>query len=174
MKLNPLVAAAFATLPSAFAQSDPLIVVEDLGGDSALPYYAALNLQPRAGVAPRPIEIPRPPVDRFSEADMLPVRSIRLSPGTVQRRVIEAPGLMPFFIVGDDERSRAWLRQRAPRLRELDAMGLVVNIDSVESLSALRALAPGLPLAPVPGDDVAERLGLRHYPVLITATGIEQ
>jgi hypothetical protein len=26
----------------------------------------------------------------------------------------------------------------------------------------------------VAGDDLAERLGLRHYPALITATGIEQ
>nr|MBF3175129.1 DUF2859 domain-containing protein [Pseudomonas aeruginosa] len=29
-------------------------------------------------------------------------------------------------------------------------------------------------LAPASGDDLAQRLGLRHYPVLITATGIEQ
>ncbi|MCR3827559.1 MULTISPECIES: DUF2859 domain-containing protein, partial [Pseudomonadota] len=26
----------------------------------------------------------------------------------------------------------------------------------------------------VAGDDLADRLGLRHYPALITATGIEQ
>ena len=90
------------------------------------------------------------------------------------RRVIEAPGLPPLFLVGDDERSRAWLRQRSPRLHELDAVGLVVNITSVESLAALRALVPGLSLSPVAGDDLAERLGLHHYPVLITATGIEQ
>jgi integrating conjugative element protein (TIGR03765 family) len=38
----------------------------------------------------------------------------------------------------------------------------------------LRRLAPGLTLAPASGDDFAQRLGLRHYPVLITATGIEQ
>ncbi|MGS8281918.1 DUF2859 domain-containing protein, partial [Pseudomonas aeruginosa] len=38
----------------------------------------------------------------------------------------------------------------------------------------LRALVPGVPLAHVSGDDLAERLGLRHYPALITATGIEQ
>ena len=41
-------------------------------------------------------------------------------------------------------------------------------------LARLRALAPGLPLAPVASDDLADRLGLRHYPALITATGIEQ
>lgn len=175
MKALPILAACLSLpwLP-VIAQADALIVVEDRGGASALPYYEALNLQPRAGVSAPRIEIPRPPAEAFNEASMLPVRSLRLSPGDVTRRVIEAPGLPPFFLVGGDERSRAWLQQRALRLRELGAVGLVVNIASAESLAALRALVPGLPLSPVAGDDLAERLGLRHYPVLITATGIEQ
>lgn len=156
------------------AQADALIIVDDRGGASALPYYEALNLQPRAGVSAPRIEIPRPPAGRVNEASMLPVRSTRLSPGVVARRVLEAPGLPPFFLVGDDQRSRAWLQQRALRLRELGAVGLVVNINSAESLAKLRALVPGLLLSPVAGDDLAERLGLRHYPVLITATGLEQ
>ena len=29
-------------------------------------------------------------------------------------------------------------------------------------------------LSPASGDDLAQRLGLRHYPVLITSTGVEQ
>ncbi|MFI8746570.1 integrating conjugative element protein [Pseudomonas sp. NPDC077186] len=156
------------------AQADALIIVDDRGGASALPYYEALNLQPRAEVSAPRIEMPRPPAGVVNEASMLPVRSVRLSPGKVARRTIEAPGLPAFFLVGDDQRSRAWLRQRAPRLRELGAVGLVVNISSAESLDALRALVPGLRLSPVAGDDLAERLGLRHYPVLITATGLEQ
>lgn len=156
------------------AQADVLIVIEDRGGASALPYYEALNLQPRAGVSAPRIEVPHPPAGMLNEASMLPVRSLRLSPGEVARRVIEAPGLPPFFLVGDDQRSHAWLQQRAPRLRELGAVGLVVSVSSAESLKALRALVPGLPLSPVAGDDLAERLGLRHYPVLITATGLEQ
>ena len=59
-------------------------------------------------------------------------------------------------------------------LRQRGAVGLVVNVETVQGLARLRALVPGVPLAPVVGDDLAERLGLRHYPVLITATGIEQ
>ncbi len=156
------------------AQADTLTVVADHGGTSALPYYEALNLQPRAGVTSPRIEIPRPTAKPFDETDMLPVRSMRLSPGDVARRVIEAPGLPPFFLVGDDERSRTWLRRRSLRLHELHAVGLVVNVTSAEALAALRALVPGLSLSPVAGDDLAERLGLHHYPVLITATGLEQ
>ena len=101
-------------------------------------------------------------------------RSASLSPGDVTRRVIHAPGLTPLFLVGDDDRSRAWLRQRAQALRDLGAVGLVVQVESPQALAALRALAPGLTLAPVSGDELAQRLGLRHYPVLVTATGIEQ
>ena len=105
---------------------------------------------------------------------MLPVRSARLTPGTVARRVIEAPGLQPFFLVGDDAASHAWLRQNADALRERNAWGLVVNVETSQALAQLRALAPGLNLSPVSADELAERLGLRHYPVLVTATGIEQ
>lgn len=160
---------SFATL----AQSPPLVVVEDRGGASALPYYEALNLQPRADRPPPRIELPRVPNHAFDEADMLPVRSVRLSPGDVARRVIQAPGLRPLFLIGDDDRSRAWLRQRRAALTELRAVGMVVNVATPEALAALRKLVPGITLAPASGDDVAQRLGVRHYPVLITATGIE-
>ncbi|KSQ24951.1 integrating conjugative element protein [Pseudomonas aeruginosa] len=165
---------ALAATQAALAQSYALIVVEDRGGTSALPYYEALKLQLRTGMRSPRIELPRARAEPFSEADMLPVRSSRLSPGDVARRTIKTPGMPPFFLIGDDLRSREWLRQRAPRLRELNAMGLVVNVDSAAALAALRALAPELSLSPTPGDDLARRLRLRHYPVLITATGIEQ
>lgn len=158
---------------TASAQSGPLIVVEDRGGASALPYYEALDLQPRADQPSPRIDVPLPP-HGGSEADMLPVRSARLSPGAVSARVIQFPGLRPLFLIGDDERSQTWLRERAPVLRELNAVGLVVNIASIKTLTSLRRLAAGLILVPVPGGDLAERLGLHHYPVLITATDIEQ
>lgn len=164
-----------AGLPLASLAGEPLIVVEDRGGASALPYYEALNLQPRGNAPARPpIPTPQVPATPADETAMLPVRSAKLTPGTVARRVIEAPGLQPFVVVGDDETSRAWLHRQAAALRERGAVGLVVNVETVQGLARLRALVPGVPLAPVSGDDLAERLGLRHYPVLVTATGIEQ
>ena len=159
-----------------FAQtaSAPLIVVEDRGGDSALPYYQSLNPQPDQATPPAPMPAPRVGNAADAEAAMLPVRSTQLSPGEVQHRVIRAPGLMPLFLVGDDERSRAWLHQRQAALRELGAVGLVVHVESAAALAELRRLAVGLNLSPASGDDLAQRLGLRHYPVLITPTGVEQ
>ena len=160
--------------PCCVVLAQPLVVVEDAGGVSALPYYRALNLQANRNTPPpAPLEAPAPPTP-YSEADLLPVRSTLLTPGTVERRVIEAPGLHPLFLVGDDERSRQWLGQRGDVLRELGAIGLVVNVDSPSALDELRRSAPGLVLSPVSADDLARRLGIRHYPVLITATGIEQ
>ncbi|ABI58387.1 integrating conjugative element protein [Nitrosomonas eutropha] len=164
-----------ATPLSALQAAEPLIVVEDRGGVSALPYYEALNLQPRtSGIQRPPVPIPQLPSTIDGEAQMLPVRSAKLTPGAVVRRVIEAPGLQPFFLIGDDETSHAWLRRHAASLHERNAAGLVVNVETMQGLERLRTLAPGLQLWPVSADDLAERLGLHHYPALITATGIEQ
>ena len=153
--------------------SAPLIVVEDRGGDSALPYYRPLNPQPDQATPPAPMPAPRVRNAADAEAAMLPVRSMRLTPGDEPRRVIRAPGLTPLFLIGDDDRSRAWLQRRGKDLQALRAVGLVVNVATPEALAALRRLAPGLMLSPASGDELAQRLGLKHYPVLITATGIE-
>ena len=183
--MNRILPAAAAALLAAVAHAQdrsaankavtpPLIVVEDKGGASALPYYRALNpqdAQPGQTTMPQPAPRIGGPAD--AEAAMLPVRSARLSPGDEPRRVVRAPGLTPLFLVGDDDRSRAWLKQRRAELQALRAVGLVVNVATPEALAALRRLAPDLMLSPASGDDLAHRLGIKHYPVLITATGIE-
>jgi len=164
---------------SAFSADTALTVVRDVGGVSALPYYEGLHLRaqddsrkppPLRGGSPALAE----PQRGFTESALLPVVSHRLSPGHVIARHLHAPGLTPMFLVGDDAPSRAWLRTHAEKLRALHAVGLVVNVASTDALASLRALVPGLTVAPASGDDLAQRLRLEHYPVLITATGIEQ
>lgn len=62
-----------AGLPLASLAGEPLIVVEDRGGASALPYYEALNLQPRTNAPARPpIPTPQVPATPADEAAMLP------------------------------------------------------------------------------------------------------
>ena len=114
------------------------------------------------------------PTAPYNEAALLPIRSPSLRPGPVEPRAISLPGITALFLIGDDPRSHIWLQQRLPDLQRLGAAGLVVNVESATSLQALRERAPGLSLTPVPGDDLAARLGLSRYPVLITATAIEQ
>lgn len=155
------------------APAQDLIVVGDDGGVSALPYYRALNLLPDTPTATTPAA-PATPHTPYREGDLLPVHSTRPTPGRVTPRTLRAPGLSPFFLIGDDAPSRAWLHARGDTLRTLNAVGLVVNVGSAQALAALRRDAPGLTLVPASGDDVATRLNLSHYPVLVTATGIEQ
>lgn len=161
------------TLAIPLAAQGELIVVEDRGGVSALPYYQALNLLPESNDSPL-VTLPPIRITPYSEADMLPVKSEKLTPGPVTARVLSAPGLQPLFLIGDDPTSRQWLVQRGDALRELNAVGLVVNVENAPALEQLRDLATGLQIAPTSGDQLGELLGLSHYPVLITATGLEQ
>ena len=115
-----------------------------------------------------------PPAIAYDEAALLPIRSPSLRPGPMEPRVNNLPGITALFLIGDDPLSHAWLQQRLPDLQRIGAAGLVVNVESAAALQALRDRAPGLSLTPAPGDDLAQRLGLNRYPVLITATAIEQ
>ena len=176
---TPLCAVIALTGASAFASEPPLTIVRDVGGVSALAYYEGMHLRAQDdshGPPPPARELPAPkkPQPRFTESALLPVVSHRLTPGNVVARPLRAPGLTPMFLVGDDAQSRTWLRTHAENLRTLHAVGLVVNVASSEALASLRALVPGLTLVPASGDDLAQRLKLQHYPVLVTATGIEQ
>ncbi len=105
---------------------------------------------------------------------VLPVRSAHLSPGAVPPRVLSLPGMTPLFLIGQDTSSLEWLSRHAQALQELDANGLAVEVDDVQALRRIQTTAPGLNIWPVSGDDIAERLELDHYPVLITPTGLEQ
>ena len=156
---------ASLVLPANAAQQAALTVVEDRGGSSALPYYQ--DIEPEATRAP-------PVVTGVQAGGAFPVVTPELSPGPVQERVINAAGLQPMFIIGDDPTSQAWLHQKLQALQGLQAVGLAVNVSSVARLQEIRRWAPGLQVMPVPASDIAGRLGLQHYPVLITATTLQQ
>jgi integrating conjugative element protein (TIGR03765 family) len=126
------------------------------------------------GTSTAETNVPRYADARYSEEDFLPVLSKALTPGTVKPRALDAAGLPSFFLVGDDPLSKSWLKQRQTRLAALNAVGLVVNVQSKAALEHLRQIAPGLTLSPVSADDLGQRLKLQHYPVLITADRLEQ
>ncbi len=114
-------------------------------------------------------------LSRFAdEVWILPVRSSHLSPGQITSRALNMPGLRPFFLVGEDPHSLAWLRQRATELQEMGAAGLAVEVTDTEALVRIRAAAPGITILPVNGNDIATRLQIEHYPALITSTSLEQ
>lgn len=171
MKRIPLTCYCILLL-APFAQAD-LSVVGDFPDDVTQSYVIAKGL---------PINN-RVQSDRAMHADLstvtdetwiLPVRSAQLSPGPITPRTLNMPGLQPFFLVGYDPQSLTWLRQRAAGLRDLGAAGLAVEVADTESLARIRAAAPGLTILPVSGNEIAIRLQIEHYPVLITATALEQ
>lgn len=109
----------------------------------------------------------------LDERRLLPVVTHSMTPGSVSPRALSLPGMTPLFLVGDDPHSRRWLIDNRQRLVRLHAAGLVVNVKTMEGLQALRRLAPGLTLIPASADDIARRLSLSHYPVLLTEQGLE-
>jgi integrating conjugative element protein (TIGR03765 family) len=172
-------------LPLAHAQSTvnrppglpQLIVVADHGGIPARPYFVAINgagVDESDGYSTQQ-GIPPHPTQRYGERDMLPIETERLTPGRVAPRGLNLPGgFTPLFLVGDDALSRQWLAERGDILRDMNAVGLVIQVQDEQALQSLREAAGGLELRPVSGDGLADRLGLRHYPVLISQRGIEQ
>jgi len=153
----------FAGAALAAPGSATLIVVRDVGGVSALPYYAPLSVDAQVA-QPVPGEAPATSLDPF------PVHSSQLSPGPVVPRPLDIAGFAPIFLIGDDAFSRRWLSEQAPRLRDLHATGFVVEVLSRSAFESLQRLAPGIPLSPASGDDLAQRLKIEHYPVLMTGT----
>ncbi|MFA0921905.1 integrating conjugative element protein, partial [Pseudomonas tremae] len=141
-------------LPLMICQAAELTVVEDKGGDSALPYYRSLNPEPSSSVS-NDLTSQLDPV----AAQGLPVRTTRMTPGTVQGRIINAPGLQPLFLIGDDETSRRWLQERGAVLKQMQAVGLVVNVATQERLAVVRSWLPDALVSPASGDELSQRLG---------------
>lgn len=150
-----------------------LRVAEGLRESSSRHNYRTLSLS-AAETSMNVIPLPPVRMNPYSESDMLPVRSERLSPGKVENRVSNNPGLTPIFLVGDDDLSRRWLTSRKGVLQQLKAVGLVVNVHQLNALTKLREIGDGLDMVAASADELAERLGIQHYPLLITANGIEQ
>ena len=149
-----------------------LNVIADIGGEDASPYFEGIN---RQGDAAAPPVMQQAPVSADEvEVAVLPVTTPELTPGVVAARPLQLPGIGALFIVGDDDASRLWLQANAEQLKSRHAAGLVVNVSNLPALQALRELAPGVPMAPASGSELARRLQLSNYPVLITDTGLFQ
>ncbi len=171
MKLIPLTC-YFILLLAPFVQPE-LTVAEDQSDDFTRPHFQVSK--PPINNMIQPDRAMHADLSTFAdEAWILPIRSSHLSPGQITSRALNMPGLRPFFLVGADLQSLAWLRQRAAELQEMGAAGLAVEVADTEALARIRAAAPGATILPVNGNDIATRLQIEHYPVLITATSLEQ
>ncbi|MCA1178337.1 MULTISPECIES: integrating conjugative element protein [unclassified Pantoea] len=159
-----MLAGAIAAWP--FLSHAELNVIADLGGKSAAPFYEGINAEPQSqqqSIQPD-----------YSEGSVLPVATPELTPGMVEPRALKLPGIGALFVIGEDGQSQEWLSRNAELLSRRGAVGMVVNVSSSASLQQLRQIATNLQLAPVSGSDLARRLKLEHYPVLITEHSLSQ
>ncbi len=116
----------------------------------------------------------KPPLGAADPKAWLPIQSPGLTPGVVKARAHDRPFARPFFLIGSDIRSRQWLQDHRDQLKEIGAVGMLVQADTLEDLQATANLSGGLSIMPASASDIAKALGVSHYPVLITSKGIEQ
>ncbi len=108
-------------------------------------------------------------------AGRLPLMPSLLSPGAVKARRLSLPqAKTPLFLLGSDKRSIAWLRQNKTQLMELGAKGYLVQAKTLGDVKKVSTVGKGLRISLASGDPFAERLGIKHYPVLISKGAIEQ
>ena len=96
---------------------------------------------------------------------LLPIRSAGLTPGKISARAHPVPFARAFFLIGSDAFSKRWLKNHRTALKQMGAVGMLVEASSIEDLRAIAELADGLPIIPASGSDIAKTLGIRHYPV---------
>ncbi len=115
-------------------------------------------------------------------SNLLPIRSLELTPGALIASTASPATLnrlalghaRPFFLVGSDVLSQRWLIARRAELLHLGAVGMLIQAEIEMDVRRMAELAQGLPMTLGSATDIAKALGIDHYPVLISSSGIEQ
>jgi len=149
-----------------------LTVIYDSG--DTWPIAPFLDAFESTETTPQPRAIQSPQLGAADLESLLPIRSPGLMPGPVQPRIHDRPFMRPFFLIGSDALSRQWLLDHLERLKEIGAVGMLVQANTLDDLHTIAELADGLSILPASGSDIAQALSISHYPVLISAHGIEQ
>ncbi len=156
----------------AIAQAE-LTVIYDSGHTQ--PIAPFLEVFESSDKTPKQSPVPtRPQLGAADPEAWLPIQSPGLIPGPVQARAHDRPFARPFFLIGSDARSRQWLQDHRDRLKEIGAVGMLVQAKTLDDLRTIAELADGLSILPASASDIAKALRISHYPVLISAHGIEQ
>jgi len=164
--------AAACVLVPAMAQAE-LTVIYDSG--HTRPIAPFLEVFESADELPQHSPVPtKPQLGAANPEAWLPIQSPGLTLGLVQARSHDRPFARPFFLIGSDTLSRQWLQDHRDRLKAIGAVGMLVQADTLDDLRTIAELADGLSILPASASDIAKALGISHYPVLISAHGIEQ
>ena len=161
LALYPVIAGADLTVIYDSGDTQPIApFLEAFKAGDAFPQHSPVIKKPQLGAA--------------DPESLLPIQSPGLTLGQVQARAHDRPFSRPFFLIGSDARSRQWLQDHRERLKEIGAVGMLVQAETLEDLRVIAELADGLSILPASGNDIAHALGISHYPVLISTHNIEQ
>ena len=161
LALSPVIAGAALTVIYDNGNTQPIApFLEAFESADESPQQSPVSKKPQLGAA--------------DPQAWLPIQSPGLTLGLVQTRSHDRPFARPFFLIGSDAHSQQWLQDHRERLKEIGAVGMLVQADTLEDLRTIAALADGLSILPASASDIAQALGISHYPVLISAHAIEQ
>ena len=170
--LSLIPALAGAALTVIYDSGDTKSIAPFLEAFSSTEFSLAQNETSQSNQTPQLTDPPQ--LGAADIESLLPIRSPGLTPGIVQPQNHDRPFAQPFFLIGSDEMSKQWLLDNRDRLKEVGAVGMLVQADTLEDLRSIAEISDGLSIMPASATDLAEALKISHYPVLITAHGIEQ
>ena len=159
-------------LGTASLSSAQLTVIFDNG--QAKPLSEFLGPLEKSKAEEEPAVVEKMPLGAADLETLLPIRSPGLTPGKLRTRAHSVPFARPFFLIGSDQFSKSWLVKHAKALKEMGALGMLVEATSVEDLRDIARLAEGLPITPASGSDIARAIGVSHYPFAISGGRIWQ
>ncbi len=107
--------------------------------------------------------------------NIFPIETPLMSPGIVEPRKVNLSLLpQPIFIIGSDQFSKHWLSQHVERLKQLKAIGFLVQAQNSHDFKIIKDMAEELTIIPLSGNSIAAQLGIYHYPVLISQDTVVQ
>ena len=105
----------------------------------------------------------------------LPITTPSMQPGKVTVTPKALRYLQrPLFLLGSDQKSRDWLAEKRELLIRIGAVGLLIEARDRQEIEAVLTIAEGLRLVPASAEGFATKLGLSHYPILLSKEGWEQ
>ena len=154
------------------AQAELTVIYDSGHTQSIAPFLEVFDA---GNASPQQSPIPTKPLLGAADPQAwLPIQSPGLTPGPVQPRSHDRPFARPFFLIGSDARPRQWLQDHRDQLKAIGAVGMLVQADTLDDLRTIAELADGLSILPASASDIANALGISHYPVLISTHAIEQ
>lgn len=160
--MSKLLFSLLLSLVHTTAVPEPMIIHDSGRTVSIKHYFETLNLPEEQKI----------PVEKSKYEN---IKTPEMTVGKVQTKKVNLPMLMsPIFLVGTDNQSKQWLSSNKGALIKMSAIGMIINTTSEQDTVDTLNLASGLMVTTASASTLARRFKLRHYPILITKSRVQQ